>query len=566
MKRVSAYILYIFILLTSCESADSAFVDSESLGDNDAVSTSVCGNRILEEGETCDSTEIECGILDPDIYQSGRAKCSDDCSGYDISSCIKVYVCGNDLVEPGEICDGNAKDCAEIDPEKYTHGKAPCYETCSGWDTVVCRNFSQCGNGLVEGDEVCESGTRKRCVEISPQVFKGGYATCLDECDGWDYSECETRKCEGVECGSIVVVENDFTYELSCGECAPNEFCNEAKQCIMPCEGRCGELSIYDPEGNPQSFTCRDCFSGQFCDSDNYCQEACVNMECGTDNGVDCGQCSEGYYCSIYPNRCRKMPFIEDESIPEGDFWMGCNFHSDPYCNESEKPYHLVNLKQYRIMKYEVTVEQYEKCIDSGFCNNTSEYGFHYNLFETNFRCNIGSDRDPSQPANCVNYYGAMAFCKFIGGRLPTEAEWEKAGRGGCEFYDDCEVETPIFPWGNDMATCDLAVIMETLTGIPGCGTEGTFVVGSKPDGASPYGLFDMAGNVWEWVYDWYDADFYDDSPFYDPSGPVNGTEKVLKGGSSNFTWQAVRPSYRYNVCPITNYTYSGFRCVFDIE
>ena len=148
-----------------------------------------------------------------------------------------------------------------------------------------------------------------------------------------------------------MVVENDFTYELSCGECAPNEFCNEAKQCIMPCEGRCGELSIYDPEGNPQSFTCRDCFSGQFCDSDNYCQEACVNMECGTDNGVDCGQCSEGYYCSIYPNRCRKMPFIEDESIPEGDFWMGCNFHSDPYCNESEKPYHLVNLKQYRIMK-----------------------------------------------------------------------------------------------------------------------------------------------------------------------------------------------------------------------
>ena len=568
MKRVIKYILYalVLIMIVSCESDKSALSDVENSHDNDLISGPVCGNSTLEEGENCDSTIINCIDLDPELYQAGWAKCSDDCSGYDLSDCIKVYVCGNDLVEPGEVCDGNPKDCADIDPEKYTYGAAPCYETCAGWDTVVCRNFSQCGNGLVEGEEICEVGMRKDCDEIDSDIFSGGFAVCLEECDGWDYVECETKRCEGFECGEILIVENDYTYEINCGECAPNEVCDENKQCLVPCDGRCGELTIYDSKRDSQVFTCRECYEGQFCNNDNYCQNACVNMACGTDNGVDCGVCPEGYYCSTFPNRCRKMPDIEMEEIPEGSFWMGCNFHSDSYCNDSEKPYHLVNLKDYRIMKYEVTVDQYEKCIDSGFCNNTGEYGSHYNPFEINFRCNIGSQRDLSQPANCINYYGAKTFCNFMGGRLPTEAEWEKAARGGCELYDNCEVETPIFPWGNDVATCDLAVILETLTGVPGCGTGGTFVVGFKLLGASPYGMFDMAGNVWEWVYDWYGPDYYNDSPDYDPAGPLLGTDKVLKGGSSNFSWQAVRPSYRYNVSPITNYTYSGFRCVFDVK
>jgi len=556
----------ILLLITSCESADSAYPDNEGSSDIDVISGSVCGNKILEGIEKCDSTIINCIDLNPDLYQSGRATCKDDCSGYDTKDCFKNYVCGNDILEPGEVCDGNHKLCSEIDPEKYSYGAAPCYETCSGWDTVVCRNFAQCGNGLVEGDEVCESGMKKDCVEIESNIFSGGQATCLNDCDGWDYSGCVAKRCEGFECGELVIVENDYTYEVSCGECAPNEMCDEDKICVVPCDQRCGELVTYDSKGEEQVYECKECYEGQFCDSNNYCQEACVDMACGLDNGVDCGTCPEGFYCSTFPNRCRRMPEIEIEEIPSGSFWMGCNFHSDTYCNDSEKPYHLVNLKDYRIMKHEVTVDQYEKCIDSGFCNNTGEYGYHYRTYDVNFRCNLGSERESAQPVNCINYYGAKAFCNYVGGRLPTEAQWEKAARGGCELYDDCEVDTPIFPWGNDMATCDLSVIMETLTGIPGCGTEGTFVVGSKPLGNSPYGLFDMAGNVWEWVYDWYDPDYYADSPGYDPSGPLQGTSKVLKGGSSNFSWQAVRPSYRYNVSPITNYTYSGFRCVFDVE
>jgi formylglycine-generating enzyme required for sulfatase activity len=123
-----------------------------------------------------------------------------------------------------------------------------------------------------------------------------------------------------------------------------------------------------------------------------------------------------------------------------------------------------------------------------------------------------------------VTWYGARAYCEWAGRRLPAEAEWEKAARG--EDGDD-------WPWGNAAPSCTLANY-SVLNNNYECKGEAS-EVGSYPDGASPYGALDMAGNVWEWVGDWFGEDYYSDSPSEYPPGPFSGTYRVLHSGSWDY-------------------------------
>ncbi len=223
-------------------------------------------------------------------------------------------------------------------------------------------------------------------------------------------------------------------------------------------------------------------------------------------------------------------------SIPAGYFWMGCNDEIDSECKESEKPYHKVTLSTYKIDKYEVTVEQYKECVDAGVCEKRKDQ-----------LCNFGVSGKENHPINCVSWVDAKTYCEWAGKRLPTEAEWEKAARG---------TDGRIYPWGNESASCEYSVIS-------GCGTGETMEVGSKPSGASPYGVFDMSGNVREWCSDYYQDDYYENSPSENPKGPKSGYDRVIRGGSYNDYWVHIfSVTYRlYDMPDFWDSSYMGFRC-----
>lgn len=230
--------------------------------------------------------------------------------------------------------------------------------------------------------------------------------------------------------------------------------------------------------------------------------------------------------------------------VPAGAFEMGCNDAVDVDCGSEEYPYHTVDVPGFWIDKLEVTTAQYAACTDAGGCSE-AEPG---NAWSS---CNLGIDGREDHPINCVTWYQAVEYCAWAGKRLPTEAEWEKAARG---------TDGRIYPWGNDEPTCDHAVI--SWAGCPQ--RTSTEPVGSKPLGASPYGAQDMAGNVWEWVEDWY-HETYDGAPT-DGSAWVTpeGTEKVVRGGSWSYYFLSndLRTSHRRTDIPQDWNGHVGIRCV----
>ena len=219
--------------------------------------------------------------------------------------------------------------------------------------------------------------------------------------------------------------------------------------------------------------------------------------------------------------------------IPAGVFTMGSN--------SDDSPEHLVNLDAFWIDQTEVTNSMYAKCVEAGICNppNSSASKTRSSYY--------GNSQFNNYPVIYVNWNMAKAYCEWVDRRLPTEAEWEKAARG---------TDGRIFPWGNDPPNTNLLNYNNTV----GDTTE----VGKYPNGASLYGAVDMAGNVWEWVADWYDTAYYLGSPSFNPPGPVSGTNRVDRGGSWGNSETKIRSAYRYGLNPISADDSLGFRCVMD--
>jgi len=210
--------------------------------------------------------------------------------------------------------------------------------------------------------------------------------------------------------------------------------------------------------------------------------------------------------------------------------------------DRDERPPHLVILKAFSIARTETTVAQYRACVDAERCKEPSL---------TPEKCNWQhGDRD-DHPINCVDWPRARAFCEWAGGRLPTEAEWEYAARSGGKDQE--------YPWGTEEPTCERA-IMHDGSG-KGCGKGRPWPVCSRTAGNTEQGLCDMAGNAWEWVSDWYDAEYYASSPPRDPPGPQSGSRRILRGGSSQSAAVFLRAANRNPKRPNRASSYYGFRC-----
>ena len=216
--------------------------------------------------------------------------------------------------------------------------------------------------------------------------------------------------------------------------------------------------------------------------------------------------------------------------VPEGQFRMGTG---ETYKN-ADSPQHQVFLDAFWIDGVEVSNAMYLKCIDAGSCAQLASDN-------TQYRNWIYRDH----PVTYVTWQQAADYCQWAGRRLPTEAEWEKAGRG---------TDGRNYPWGNEHPNPYLANFNESMI-------HESVSVYRYPLGMSPYGALNMSGNVREWVSDWYDPRYYLNTPSTNPTGSDTGSERSLRSGSYNEDKIEIEITFRYKHEPESAGLSRGFRC-----
>jgi formylglycine-generating enzyme required for sulfatase activity len=216
--------------------------------------------------------------------------------------------------------------------------------------------------------------------------------------------------------------------------------------------------------------------------------------------------------------------------VSSGTFLMGSG-EDDPEANFDELPQHLVSLDGFWIDQTEVTNAQFVQFLNDH--GNIGQQRTQMLILDKGYTqiSKVGDEfvttgHAHDRPVVMVTWHGAAAYCQWAGGRLPTEAEWEYAARGP---------EGNLYPWGSEPPTCDLANHGRCV-GVPADAS-------SHPAGASWCGALDMAGNVWEWVSDWFGT--YPDTPQENPTGPATGEVPVLRGGGWHSSGRELRTAYR---------------------
>jgi formylglycine-generating enzyme required for sulfatase activity len=436
-------------------------------------------------------------------------------------------------------------------------------------DPLACEDGDPCTTHLCDVDNGCVTG-----VATDVKCDDGNACTTGDQCTVQGCAggkqvvceagpECQAAACEPATGACVLLPAQDGAQCDDGNPCSPDDTC-QAGVCVSganPCDDGNGcTLDVCAPDGscspqfqdvacNADGSVCTEndhCFEGtckagspKGCDDKNPCTiDSCASAKgcvaepvtqgtpCGADKWCLAGQCK----AVVSPPG---MVYVSAAT-----FTMGCNAKLDSQCKGDEVPAHPVALGSYLIDRTEVTVAQYQKCVEGGACSMPG----------VGKDATYGVAGKEALPVNYIQHMQAQAYCTWTGGRLCTEAEWEFAARGA---------DGRLYPWGNTVPNCDLA----QFGACPG----GIQPATSNAKGASPIGALNMAGNVREWVADWYAAGYYavlaKGGVAQGPLGPDKGTSRVTRGGYSLDTAPELRTSSRSFASPLAGAFSLGARC-----
>lgn len=531
----------------SVKNCDSVACWTEVSDGHVSISSNV-DSQVLPFGPDCDDhnscTDDACNPEGGCLSVSNRAPCPD-----------------GDLCNGEEIClDGT---CTAGAPVSCSRVSSPCIEDECNPDTGRCdlpkRDGTPCPDeDLCDGSEVCASGD---CVAASPVDCSAVSSPCLQRTCNPATGVCDLASPDNAPCPDDDLCNGDEVCISGVCTAGTPTVCSDVVPChAQACNPSTGQCDIRMPDGTP-------CPDLDPCNGEEMCADGqCVSgtpVACGDACGVFGISCPTGFARSI-ANTCENS-LTGEVWVPAGTFWMGCNSALDTNCLPNEFEQHRVNLSSYAIDAQHVTASKYHACVDAGVCTAPADGEAIYKTYETPTK--------GDHPINYVTWVQAKSYCEWAGKsagaqRLCTEAEWERAARGGCDtIIGDCRTNMRTFPWGEDPPDCSYANIY--YMGAYCQPQTFTAAVGSTPSGNSCYGLQDAAGNVMQWVSDWY-APTYSSLEVTDPEGPsgpddVVGHARVFRGGSF-YTTASVRASVRSYGDPNGGVGYFvGIRCCRDV-
>ena len=499
---------------------DATTADTGSVSDSGVADTGtplVCGSGTHLCGSTCvsDTSVTSCG--------SSCSPCGAPVNG--TATCVGG-ACGASCPSGATVCGGACVLLASDASNCGACGNAcPSGQSCSAG---VCGTFcasgtSLCGSSCLALGGTCTSSGSGGCAQSGMLVCSAGSAVCS-----------ATARTSGA-CSSPFSGVCNAMGNCVCG--SGTHLCGSScvsDTSVTLCGSSCTACAV--PTGG--SATCSGGVCGQSCPSGtSLCGGACITLTTTANCGV-CGRaCTSGQTCSggtcVSPGDAGTGTCPSGMAyIPAGSFLMG---DANTASNGAQPP-HMVTLSAYCMDLTEVTVAAYRGCTATGCTTPSTGTDFNWGL----------TGRD-THPINGVDWNQSRAYCQWRGGDLPTEAQWEYAARGS-------DVGNHIYPWGNAAPGSQLCWVGVT-------GRMSTCPVQSYPSGTSPFGLFDMAGNVWEWTLDF--SASYVPSAAIDPTGPTSGTGRVVRGASWFLPSAAyARAAFRSAVTPVYRLDIGlGFRC-----